>query len=1483
MLKRKAKQRALLAVATLPVVTMLCAARPARADTYWYPSTSNVWNNGDWYDTSTLTLKATPPGDGVSVAIIGDFNIDLVGPININVAYNYSYGATGIGALDIDSGNTLTQSANYAMVSGTENLGYDGTGNYTQSAGSNTFSNNLILGYKAGSQNAGTYTLSGGTLTGSGTAEESIGVYGYGTLVQSGGSNISGGAVYVGSIFSANTSAVGNYQLSGTGSTLSAPSELIGDYSTGAFYQYNGTTNTTGSVAVLCSTTGNSAYYGLLGGILNSSQVSVGTNGTFDQEGGTLNYSSFSQTAGRSFFATGFLDIVSGQTATVSGGTFNASDVVVSTGASFTQTGGTLSVSAFNQNGGTVSLSSGIDLSATSYNLAGGTLSLPSFSRSASANQLTWTGGSLTLTSQALDVTSATSDSFYGGYIYGSSLTLGNGMTLNTTGGAYPQENIYGSGSSITQQTGSSNTTTNLYLGSTGSSAAEYVIGGGALTVTGNAYVGNNLNEGGSGFSGLVYQYGGTAQYGSLTLGTDGTGTYQLLGGSATVTNTTNLDTGASLQIQGGSFTTGSFFGPGSDLLFTGGTLTLTGQDLDVTSTTTDPSYKGFVYGSTLTLNSGMTFSGGSNQLNVFGSGSIINQATGSSLTTDYLLMGDSGTGATPVIYNLSGGSLTVMALAEVGASLYSGQNSATFNQSGGTSSFRMLSIGSSGTGSVTLSGGTMTASSAVDLDNGSFHQSGGTLSTPVFSQSGGTANFDNGFSLSSSSYKLTGGSLTTSSFTGPGSNLNWTKGSLTLSNQAFEVTTATTDTALNGFIYGSTLTLNSGMSLTVPNSGIYPEEFVYGSGSSVTQNTGSTNSTDELLLGSTGTGSPTAVQYTLNGGTLTAGVTILGYNGIYTGPAAANFTQTGGTFTSGTTDIGQSGVSTSSLSGGTASLGNLYVGESTGGNGTLTISGGAAVTASALTIGYGTGNSAGVVNLGTGATGGSLTVASITGGSSTGGKTFYFDGGTLVASGNSTAFISGLSSAFMSDGGGYINNNGHTITIGQPLLHAGNGATDGGLTSLGTGTLTLSGNNTFNGGLTIQSGEVQLANAGALNSTTPNTVTFGAGSTGTLALNGNSVTISGLSTNATPGTPVVENANSTAATLTINNTGANTFAGVIQDGGGGGALSLIKNGAGTLTLSGSLANTYSGATTVTGGTLTLAAGGALATSSLNVSGSGSIANINGTLNVAPNTTVSNFGIVNFGAYTGSLISTRNLVSLNLSTNAKVNLLASSSAADRTLFETSSLTFPAIFNASTPTLDLSDNDMIVRNGNLSQIQALVDNGYNNGAENGSGIITSTGKTAARALGVLLNSNGTGGNVYTTFDGQPVNSTDVLVKYTLFGDTDLSGTVDIADLGTVALNYGRTSGATWSEGDFNGDGKVDISDLGTIALNYGDSLSSSVAPAEQSAMFQQALATVEAEDPAFAAALTGQSVPEPAMGMVVLAVAMLGGVRRRRGG
>ena len=141
-----------------------------------------------------------------------------------------------------------------------------------------------------------------------------------------------------------------------------------------------------------------------------------------------------------------------------------------------------------------------------------------------------------------------------------------------------------------------------------------------------------------------------------------------------------------------------------------------------------------------------------------------------------------------------------------------------------------------------------------------------------------------------------------------------------------------------------------------------------------------------------------------------------------------------------------------------------------------------------------------------------------------------------------------------------------------------------------GTGagqTLTISGNNTYGGPTTI--------NSGATLDATTSTALPGATNVtdnGTLDLvNGTSLTIGALN-----GPGSVTDGQQAQATSTLTVSGGGTFSGVIQN--GSGQVALTKTGSNTLTLSGS--NIYSGGTSVSAGTLL--ATGALGTGAVTIS-----------------------------------------------------------------------------------------------------------------------------------------------------------------------------------------------------------------------------------------------------------------------------------------
>jgi autotransporter-associated beta strand protein len=166
----------------------------------------------------------------------------------------------------------------------------------------------------------------------------------------------------------------------------------------------------------------------------------------------------------------------------------------------------------------------------------------------------------------------------------------------------------------------------------------------------------------------------------------------------------------------------------------------------------------------------------------------------------------------------------------------------------------------------------------------------------------------------------------------------------------------------------------------------------------------------------------------------------------------------------------------------------------------------------------------------------------------------------------------------------------GSSFSINTPIL--ANGVTP--LTKSGAGTPALNSNNRFNGLVTIDAGTLAVVKSCALNSSSPNAVAFGGGSTGTLSLNGFNITLSGLSTNSLVGSPVVQNNGPVSATLTVANSVPNVYAGALQDGGGAGGnpLAVYLAGSSTLTLGG--VNTFTGGVTLHSGTLHIGGSGAL-------------------------------------------------------------------------------------------------------------------------------------------------------------------------------------------------------------------------------------------------------------------------------------------------
>jgi autotransporter-associated beta strand protein len=267
-------------------------------------------------------------------------------------------------------------------------------------------------------------------------------------------------------------------------------------------------------------------------------------------------------------------------------------------------------------------------------------------------------------------------------------------------------------------------------------------------------------------------------------------------------------------------------------------------------------------------------------------------------------------------------------------------------------------------------------------------------------------------------------------------------------------------------------------------------------------------------------------------------------------------FTQTGGTNTNSSKiylayNSGCSG--TYNLSGsGQLSTSYEYIGMS--GMGTFTQTGGSHIISTHLGLGYYTGSSA-AYNL----NGGTLILKSI--GKGDGTASFNFGGGTMQASG---AFSATLPMTLTGTGG-----NANFDTAGRSVTLSGILSGIGGLNKLGSGTLTLSGTNTFTGPINFNGG---LINASALNN-------LGNGTE--LNFNGGGLQFSGVFD------PSVRTMTFLAGGATLDTQTNNiTLGNPIGNSGAGG---LTKLGTGKLTLN--ALNSYSGNTTVKGGTLEIAGG----------------------------------------------------------------------------------------------------------------------------------------------------------------------------------------------------------------------------------------------------------------------------------------------------
>ncbi|SNT10406.1 ELWxxDGT repeat protein, partial [Azospirillum sp. RU38E] len=383
-------------------------------------------------------------------------------------------------------------------------------------------------------------------------------------------------------------------------------------------------------------------------------------------------------------------------------------------------------------------------------------------------------------------------------------------------------------------------------------------------------------------------------------------------------------------------------------------------------------------------------------------------------------------------------------------------------------------------------------------------------------------------------------------------------------------------------------------------------------------------------------------------------------------------------------------------------------------------------------------------------------------------------------------------------DGASTISLGSNTLTVATAASTTYSGVIGGtgALIKAGLGTLTLSGNNTLTGGVTISSGTLVVNRSGGA---LPNqgAVSVAAGATLSFNFSDTVGAVSGA------GTIIL---NAATLTSTVASGQPVEFSGVIKDGTGNG--SITKTGAGIWTLSGN--NSYSGVTTVQAGVLVVAHDNALGnTSGSTTVGSGAGLWISAGLTVAENISITGNGVqVTEGTKTYSSGAIRGYNPTNTTVSGS------------TLTGTVTLTGSATLYTDTGT------SLTVANG-------IAQSGSTRGVtKGGAGTLVLAGDNLFTGALAMLGGGGTlvlsGSNSVTNVSA--ANSTKLVVNGTLAA----SGTFNVNETGilagtgsittaTVTISGSASSASTLAPGD-----QADGSHVGTLTINGNLALNGTLA-------------------------------------------------------
>jgi fibronectin-binding autotransporter adhesin len=683
----------------------------------WIGGTGNWSVPSNWYNYATNNAATTPP-TASNLAVVGDVSFGTCTINQLGAACNSLYlvanqvsdDGYAPTAVQMTAGQLSTAQDEIITLATVPGQSFAG---FAQSGGANLIGSALYLGYTypPDIEGGGLYVLSGNGML-SAPAEYLGYPAAYGILAESGSFAQSGGINAVGNLVVAYGGS-GSYTLSGNGllNTSTSGSIIVGNSGSGYFAQTGGTVElgTNYSVSspatspiILGQYAGSSGTYtlggsGLIfipslqaGPYLGYEAIGLSGSGTFIQTGGTNDQSDGQLTLGFNAGSSGSYSLGPGGLLLVGGpgGSGAGGDGL------FGEIVGLAGSGVFTQTGGTANvglLSVGFDAgSSGTYKLTGGSLYsdaeiVGGYGSLLGSGSFIQSGGTNSTPSLSIISSAEGTYSMHGGLLTTGELQVG--FNASVSGDTFTQ-------SAGTVQAGGGGSPGLVLDSSLGHPVATYSLSGGQVTVD-EEYIGDNG-------TGSFLQYGGTHTVtGGLVVGGTtnlSSGTYSLQGGMLSTDTETvgNHDSGSFTQSGGTHAVSGALYlgyNPGAS-----GSYNLSGAGQLNTSYYEYVGYQG---------KGSFTQSAGVNTVQVLYLADYANSGGTYSL----------GSGAT--LNNTNG--------EYVG---YAG--SASFTQSGGTNNAYYLTLGaaSSALGSYTLSGGILNGEPGEDVGyagGGTFVQSGGT------------------------------------------------------------------------------------------------------------------------------------------------------------------------------------------------------------------------------------------------------------------------------------------------------------------------------------------------------------------------------------------------------------------------------------------------------------------------------------------------------------------------------------------------------------------------------------------------------------------------------------------------------------------------------------------------------------------------------------------------------------------------------------